>query len=818
MAMSLQFIMGPPGAGKSHYLHEWVTKESILHPEKNYIVLVPEQFTMQTQKDLVMASPSKGILNVEVLSFDRLAHRVMEEAGEVGKIVLDDVGKNFVIRKVAENKKQELKLLKGKLKKVGYITEVKSVISELTQYNIHPEDMDEMLEKLEKNPSLCHKLSDIKVIYEGFKEYLSDKYITGEEVLDVLVPMVGKSKLLKSSTVILDGFTGFTPIQNKLLRELMQVCEDVVVAVTIDSRESAYECKTKYQLFALSKKMVVDLVKIADEVRVQRKDDICLYQNPIYRFKDNEVLGFLEKNLFRYSRECYEKEQDALQIWCAKNPKEEVDFVAQSIRRLVRKEGYRYKDIAVLASDVNIYANQIEQIFAQYEIPVFMDHKRSILLNSFIEYVRSILAMAENDFSYESVFRYLRTGFVNIKSEDVDVLENYVLAMGIRGYKKWQEQWIHRTRDMDEGQLAEMNRIRETFISSVTDITDALKKKHSTVLEITNALHTFLVQNEMQKKVSEYQLQFETSGELALGKEYAQIYRILIELLEQFVELLGDEEISLREYCELFDAGLEEAKVGIIPPSVDQIVVGDVERSRIKDVKVVFLVGVNDAYIPGGSQNKGILSEYDRECISSKEYALAPNAKEKTYIQKYYLYLALTKPSKQVYLTYSKTTLTGDSARPAYLISELKKMFTALRAKDISLELKEKELTKESGVQGLISGLRDKENGFSEEWKELYSWYKKHPEWDVRVQALLDAAFYQAEEKALSEETAKKLFDEVLKQGGATKLEQFAKCAYAHFLKYGLRLKEREEYQFKATDWGNLVHDALELYSKKLNN
>ena len=813
--MSLQFIMGPSGAGKSHYLYEQVTKESLAHPDKKYIVLVPEQFTMQTQKDLVMANPRKGILNVEVLSFNRLAQRVFEEVGESQRMILSDVGKNFVIRKIAGDREDELTVLGSNLKKMGYISEIKSIISEFTQYDIQPEFLDEMLKQAEEHPSLYYKLKDIKTVYEGFREYLKEKYITGEELLDVLASVVQKSELLRNSVLVLDSFTGFTPVQNKLLRELLCVCEEILVTVTMDKRENPFVYQHPYQLFALSKQMVTSLVAIARECKTEIKEPVYLYSEPVYRFKENEPLQFLESHLFRYSKACYAKEQDSVEIWRAKNPKEEMDFVAQKIRNLVRTQNYRYRDVAVLTNDMEAYANHIEQTFEKYELPVFMDHKRSILLNSCVEYIRSLLAMAEQNFTYESVFRYLRTGLTGLDREEIDILENYVVAMGIRGYKKWQEKWIRRTSNMEEEELSEINRIREQFINSVDEVMAVLKSKQKTVLDVTRALHTFFIKEELQKKVKEYQLQFETQGELALEKEYAQVYRIVIDLFDQFAELLGDERISLTEYCELLDAGLEEAKVGIIPPSIDQVVVGDVERSRIKDVKVVFLVGVNDIYIPGANQKGGLLSEYDRQMMTERGAMLAPGTKEKTYIQKFYLYLILTKPTNQVYLTYSKTSADGKALRPSYLIADMKKLFPKLSVRDVSTLLKEQELTAESGIDCLVKGLQRKEQGLQEEWQELYTWYKKSPQWSQKLEQIVEAAFYEKPNSILTQDTAKKLYGEIL-ENSVTRLEKFSRCAYSHFLAYGLRLKEREEYQFRALDLGNLFHGSIEKFSNKM--
>ena len=813
--MSLQFIMGPSGSGKSHYLYQWVTKESLEYPNKKYIVLVPEQFTLQTQKDLVMASPRKGILNVEVLSFHRLAQRVFEETGEVQRTVLDDVGKNFIIRKIAGEQEEELKVIGSNLRKVGYISEVKSIISEFTQYNIQLEQLDDLMDQVSNNPNLCNKLSDIKVIYESFRNYLKEKYITGEEILDVLSLVAHKSKMLRDSVIVLDGFTGFTPVQNKLLSKLMCLCEEVVLTVTIDKSENPFSYKHPYQLFALSKQMVATLVRMAEENKVEVKQPIYCYEEPVYRFRSNKALAFLESHLFRYSSQSFDEEQNAIQIWSAKNPREEMDFVAQKIRYLVRSGECRYQDIAILTSALDGYANHIERIFERYEIPVFMDHKRSILLNSCVEYIRSLLAIAEQNFSYESVFRYLRTGLTGISSEEIDVLENYVLALGIRGYKKWQEKWVRRTRKMTAEDLEQINGIREKITSSLEGVMTVLKSRKKTVLDVTEALHSFFVENELQLRAKEYQMKFEAEGELALAKEYAQIYRIVIDLLDQFVELLGEESISLKEYCELLDAGLEEAKVGVIPPSLDQVMVGDVERSRIKNVKVVFLVGANDKNLPGNMVGGGFLTEYDRQMITETGKVLAPSVKEKIYIQKFYLYLILTKPTNQVYLTYSTSNADGDSARPSYLIAEMTKLFPALHVQSVPTEISRKEFAPQSGMSSLIEGLQQRENGLSAEWQELYTWYKKQEEWDEKIERILDATFYEKPEHRLTKETAKQLYGDIL-DNSVSRLEKFSKCAYSHFLAYGLNLREREEYQFQGLDFGTLFHSAIEKFSRKL--
>ena len=812
--MSLQFIFGNSGSGKSHYLYQQIVEESIRHPEKNYLVLVPEQFTMQTQKDLCMAHPRGGIMNIDVLSFGRLAHRVFEETGKERQPILDDEGKNLVLRKIAGNYEDELTVLKGNLKKQGYISEVKSVISEFTQYGIDFEQLDSFMEGLNSESYLYYKLKDIRKVYEGFEDYLHDKYITKEELLDVLSQNVAEAKMLKDSVIAMDGFTGFTPVQNRLIGELLKVCDKIMLTVEIDRREDPFVYKHPYQLFALSKQMVTSLTEVAQEVRVEIDEPVWLCKNPSYRFKENPEMAFLEEELFRYSRRKYSGEKmRSISLHEVHTPHEEAQYVAEEIRRLVREEGYRYREIAVIASDLSTYADALEKACDRYEIPVFMDHKKSILLNSFVEYLRSLLVMVEQNYTYESVFRYLRTSLCGFTRDEVDRLENYCLALDLKGFKKWDQVWVRKTLMTTKEELEELNHLRMRFVEKLTPLHTVLKKRKKTVKEITHAVYEYLVQEKIQEQLAELEQKFQEDGELALAKEYSQVYRIIIELFDKFVELLGEEPVGLNEYCKLLDAGLEEARVGVIPPSVDQVVAGDMQRTRLKDIRALFFLGANDSFLPGALMRTGLLTEQDREKFRQADHALAAGGKEKAYVQKFYLYMNLTKPSEKLKIYYSKVSAGGKAQRPSYLIQELSRLYPELKVQDEEAKkLKEKELTEKSGVAYLIRGLQEKNLDLT--WQELYTWYQKSPEWKAAVDRILRAWYYRRPEDPLSERVARELYGENF-EGSITRMERYATCACAHFLAYGLRLKERPLYEFKAVDLGNVCHRALELFSKK---
>lgn len=820
--MSLQFIFGPSGSGKSYELYQSVIKESMEHPKQKFLVLVPEQFTMQTQKDLVAMHPRHGIMNIDVLSFGRLAYRVFEETGGGNLPVLDDEGKNLVLRKIAGDYEDQFSVLRGNMKKLGYISEVKSVISEFTQYDIGEEEIDQVMEAAGENSRLYFKLQDLKILYRGFREYLERRYITKEELLDVLSREVQKSEMLKNSTVVLDGFTGFTPVQNRLLLELLKHCRKLCVTVTMDEREDPFTYRHPYQLFALSKHMVTGLTELARQAKTEILTPVYLYGQPVRRFLDNPSLAFLERNLFRYRKNAGEAENicpgedQAVGIHVARNPRAEAMAVAGQIRSLVRKEGYRYREIGVIVSDMSAYGDYLKQAFEVYEIPVFMDQKKSILLNPFVEYIRSLLNMAEQNFTEESVFRFLRTNLSGFTMEETDALENYVIGLGIKGYKRWQERWIRRLKDTAEEDLEVFNHCRVRLVEKVDGLLYVLKQRKKTVRDITMALYEFLVQEELQKKLKVQEEVFQEKGEQALAREYAQIYRIVIELFDKFVELLGEEPVSLKEYEKLLDAGLEEAKVGVIPPSPDQVVAGDMERTRLKDIKALFFVGANDVYLPGNLLRTGLLSERDRDRFSREKLSLSPGGKEKAYEQKFYLYMNLTKPSKRLEIFYSRVSSDGKSLRPSYLIQEIRRLYPDLALQDEEAKgFGEREWTEGLGLEAWIHGLGSLGRGVDSAWMELHRKSRVDPVWREKTDRLLDAGFYRRPSDPLTEQTARRLYGEKF-EDSITRIERFSSCAFAHFLTYGLRLKERQEYDFQAVDLGNICHGALERFSEKL--
>lgn len=819
--MSLQFVLGSSGAGKSHFLYEHIIEESIKNPRKKYLILVPEQFTMQTQKELVVRHPKGGILNIEVLSFERLSYRVFEEVGVNTKQMLEEIGKSFVLEKIAVDKAEELSFLGRNLKKPGYIYEMKSLISELAQYDMKEADLEDMIASSANRPLLQGKLKDVYTIYKAYRQYLQDKYMTEEDVLDVLCDLADESELLKGSVLVLDGYTGFTPIQNKLIRRMLAVCSKIYIAITLGDEESLYKPYKEQELFAMSKKLYASVYQMAAKEHVEILPEIHIPCGPNSRFKQSKALAFLEKNIFRYKRLAYEEKQEDIHILSAKNPLLEVQMIASRIRRLVREEGYRYGDIVIITGDLTSYGNYVRQVFSTTDIPYFIDEKRTVLNNPYVELLRSILNIELERYSASSVFRYLRSGMSDVPSEEVNRLENYVLALGIRGYKSWNEKWIRHYKGMKPEEAEEIDKIRAKVMAELKPFHEAIREKEDgkiTVRKLTEAIYYLGEARMVQAKLKAWEEYFEQKEQRPdLVKEYAQIYGTVMGFLDKLVEVLGEESVSLSEYQKILEAGFLEVRIGIIPPSMDQVLIGDMERTRLKDVKVLFFLGVNEGLIPKSSSSGGILSEADREHLEKEAFVLKPSAREHMYIQKYYLYLNLTKPSERLYLSYSCSNSSGEVIGPAYLISAVHKLFPKLVIEEETEVLKEKIETPKASLEYLIEGLRlSAKVTPSTEWKELYTWYVTHKEYASKLYALVEATHKMKPKDTIGKTVAKALYGTEL-TNSATRLEKFAACAFAHFLQYGIGIRERQQYEFTGMDMGNIVHTALDLFSKKIS-
>ena len=820
--MALNWIFGGSGFGKSHYVYNEIMQRSENEPDKTYIVIVPEQFTMQTQKDMVMLSKAKGIMNIDVLSFVRLAYRVLEGTNALKVPVLEDEGKGMIIRKILKEHDGEWKTFGKNIGRLGFVEEIKSIVTEFIQYRIDEDEIKVMKNNVSKHSILDNKLSDLNLVYRYFKEYMEEHYIASEELLSILADYVADSGLLKDCVMCIDGFTGFTPVQYVLLKELMKVCGDIYITVTIDRNEKITDEFAVDDLFYMSKDFISKCNKIAKQTGTEISEPVWTGRedNTGYRFVEAPEIGLLEKEIFRNNKAVKQEKNEAVKIYEAINPYEEAGYVVWKIRNLVKNNGLRYRDIAIISGDTALYQRIIGKELEKCQIPYFADNTRNVLDNVFVNMLVSLLNVVNRDFEYRSVMSLLKNGFVrdfiDICDDYTDDIDNYLYASGMRGFSSWKKEWKDNKKSRTCNRL--VNEGREKVLEVFGDVVTKLKKS-VTVEDYTKSLYEFIVAFEMRDILDKIAEEYENSGDKVLGKEYSQIYRIVINLFDQMVLLMGDEKVSIKEYGDLLKTGFNEASVGVIPPGSDCIIIGDITRTRLKDIKVLFFVGVNDTIVPQIVKSGGFLSELEREILYDNDARLAPTFKERIFNERFYLYLALTKPSKELSISYCLHNDNGDEMEPSSIIGEINRLYKngCLILRDYASWSTESSLENDGGRTRSINGLRKYVAGVltkeeEEKWLKIYGAVSNDT--DSRA---YDSAFFVAEDSHISKDIAKKLYGKDI-EGSVSRLEMYAACSFAHFMRYGLKLEERGAFELNIPDVGIMFHQVIEEFSLRLKH
>ncbi|WP_105615083.1 helicase-exonuclease AddAB subunit AddB [Vallitalea okinawensis] len=818
--MPITFICGGAGSGKTDHIYKGIIGLSEQQTDKNILLIVPEQFTMQAQMDIVSRHPDRGIMKIEVLSFQRLAFRVFEEVGMAMQRTLEDTGKSMVLRKVVSEHRKDLNYFTNMVDKFGFIDNLKSIITEFHQYEYGSEDLSNLSAVIEERPILMDKINDLQLIYEAFSEYIKDHYITTEETLDLLQGSLHKSNLLKDAIIIFDGYYGFTPQQYSIINLLMDITQHLIFTITIDQKEQLQRQLDKTHLFYTSKDTFDQLCKLAQDKEIKINRPIMI-QEELKCFKED--LLHLRNNIFRYPYEVYQGKENHVNVTSSINPLKECEYVCRQVYHLVKEKGYHYKDIAILTGDIEGYKQPLERLFHLYHIPYFIDSKREILSNPLIELIRSLLNIYVSNFSYESIMRFLKTGFSRLDMEAIDLLENYVLEKGIKGKKNWLSvEWIdayEKKEHLSEENLVRLKRIEEAkhkFIDEIQSFTGCMALKDKRVKDLTEALYDVMIELECPKQLRAMQENFEIKNELTMAKEYAQIWKTVMELLDQVVEILGEEKISIKDYAGLIEAGLEQCKIGLVPPSINQIIVGDLERTRLHGIKALFIMGFNDGLIPAVRDERGLFTDDDRNLINEKSKGIGSSNKEKVNEEHFLVYNALAKPKERLYLSYSLATNEGKPMSESFLLKQIHRILPLTKEEfDDPKCCDERHITMPRPTLFNLIQEKRKDGELDEEWLKVEQWFESSEEWKLRYGKIKGGFDHENQETHLSDEAVVQLYGDVL-HGSVSKLESYAACPFAYFLRYGLKAEERKLNEISPPDVGVFFHMVLEVFARKL--
>lgn len=792
--MSLQLIYGRAGTGKSTVILEQVKNN--LHSEVKQYIIIPEQFSYSEEKKLMAELQENSIINAEVITFKRMAERVQTEVAGRTKSLLSKSGKAMIMYSILDKQKDKLQYIKNSSNNIDLgIQTIKDFKKNVIKY----QDIEGLIESVDK-PLLKAKLQDVNIIYSEYEKCIQEKFLDEEDKISKLATSLESSTMFDNSDIYIDEFSGFTKQEYQVIAKLLKKARKVRLAICLDELNE----KNKTDIFYFNKSAVEELIDIATECGVEVEKPI--YLNKQYKLKKPE-LKHLEQNLYAPTYAKYAGEVKNIKTILTLNPYEEIEYVAKNIIKLVRDEGYKYSDIAIIARNIDEVQSKVKAILGNNGIPVFIDNKEDLARSQFIKYILALLEILAKNWSQEAVISYIKSGFLKIDEDDIYKLENYVIKWGIQGSKWYKEDWKYEEENFNE--------LREKIVLPILDLKAKLEGQ-KTATNISKAIYSFLDKNDIYTQIEEKIKKYEESGNILLSKNCKASLENLIEVLDEIIYIFEDQKMSFEKYREILKIGLSYKELGNIPEVIDQVILGDIERSRSHEIKIAFILGVNDGNFPRINKIEGFLNDDDRETLKSLGKEIAKGSLELTYEDQFNIYKALTTAKEKLYLMYTSTDKDGATLRQSILITKIKRIFPNLKEESTILNSEPEITSKQATFQELLFELQKLKNGeqIDDIWYEVYNWYKTDPKWsNILEKAMIELKYLKTPEK-ISKENIEKLYGKTLKTS-ISKLETYRRCPFQYHLKYGLKLQEKEEFKVRAIDTGSFMHEVIEEFFRR---
>lgn len=791
--MGLRIIYGRAGTGKSEYCYKEI-KEKI--EKEKILIITPEQFSFTAEKKLMEAVESKSVLNAEVVTLSRMAYRVINEIGGRTETNLSKCGKAMLVYSILNNNKKNLKFL-GKTDE--NVDMLETAITELKKHGIKVETLKQEIDKQE-DIYLKNKLQDIYTVYEKFEEQISGKYIDETDLLTILAENIDKTEMFNNYLIYIDEFSGFTSQEYEIIKKLIEIAKQVTITICTDELHNIKNADT--DIFYSNQITINKILEIAKENKVE---EINLKNT--YRFKTQE-LQHLERNIYENRYKKFEEPVSNIKMFLAKNQYSEIEEVAKQILKLVRDENYRYKDISIITKNIDNYSSLAKAIFEKYEIPIFIDENRELNQNIVIQYILSIFEIFTKNWSYESVFNYIKTGFSQIEEDDIFKLEKYCLKWGIKK-DKWKKEFTY-GEEKDKAEIERLEEIRKEIVIPLIKLKSEIDK-NKTAENISKILYEFLLKQEINLKIQNKIEQLKQIGQIDLAKEYKSSLQTIIDILDEIVLVFKDDKMSIDKYAQILKVGFKNSTLTKIPGTQDQVILGDVERSRSHKVKAIFIIGLNDGVFPSVHKDEGFLNDKDREILKQDGIELAKGTIENLYEDNFNIYKAFTTAEEKLYLSYSSSDLQGKSLRPSMLITKIKKIYPLLKEESDVIEKREEILNKKTTYEELINNISKlKENDKIEKiWYYIYEYYKNDNEWNLRLEQSLKGLNYTNIPEKIEQENIDKLYGNKL-ETSISKLERFRSCPFSYYLQYGLKIKPQEELKIQTLNTGTFIHEVID--------
>lgn len=805
--MGLRIIYGKPGSGKSEYCFQEIVNQ--IEKETKIYMITPEQFSFTAETKLMETVTSHAILNAEVVTLSRMAYRVLGEVGGSSKTRLSKQGKAMLIYSILNQHKKELKFLGKSDENVDLSM---TAITEFKKHRITVQDLQQEMEKVE-DTYLRTKLQDMVLIYEKFQEQIEERYIEETDLLTILVEHIEETNLVQNSIIYFDEFAGFTKQEYEVIKEFMKLVKQVNITICTDDLN--INTNPDRDIFYSNKTTIAKIWNMVNENQFTLEEPVHLKKQ--YRFQTEE-LQYLSENMNHLKSTKYEKNVENIELFLAQNPYSEIENIAKQITKLIKNKNMRYKDIAIITKNIDEYSSLVRSIFPKYKIPVFIDEKRDVNQNIVIQYVLSLLEVLNKNFTSEAVFHYLKLGFSDIEPDEIFELENYCNKWGIK-QNKWKKDFTYEMEKEEKKQKIERyNELRKQIIEPLLALKEKINQ-NKTVENTTKCLYGFLQEQKMEEKIAQKVYELEEKSMLDLAKEYVTSYKIVLALFDEMILIFKEDQTTIDKYSKILKVGLKNSELGKIPGTQDQVILGDIDRSRSHKVKTVFMIGLNDGSFPSVNKEEGFLDDEDRETLKQDGIELAKGTLDRLYEDNFNIYKAFTTAENSIYLSYPSSDKDGKSLRPSMLVHKIKKLYPNLQEKSDMIrkeyELVNKQVTYEALLEN-IAKLRDKET-ISEIWYAIYQYYKGKNEWQAKLQDDLQGLAYTNLPQDIKKENIEKLYGNTLNTS-VSRLEKYRSCAFSYYLQYGLKLKEKENLKIHTFETGSFMHETIDEFFEQVRD
>lgn len=827
--MSVQFILGRSGAGKTSYCIRGVVDALVDSTgEESLLLLVPEQATYQAERAILADKRVGGYHRLHVLSFSRLQFLLLGKNTAGPR--LSRLGRQMVIQRILREQKDKLKVFGSSADRPGLGQRMSETVSELHQYGKTADDIEQLVKELgkdERNNLTALKFGDMGVILAEYMRFIEGKFIDPDVQLGRSCQRVAEADFVRGAKLWVDGFAGFTTSEFAVLTELLKVVGEAKIALCLDaSKVDLTKPNAKgiepVSIFGPTEQTYAELVEIVRKCKLELAEPVVLGE--AVRFSGCPALGHIEQELFEPEPEKIDA-GDRVRIVSAANGRAEVKFVAREILRLVKERNYRYRDIAVIASDIDYYQHYVRAHFEDYGIPFFIDKRRALDQHPVVALVSSALQAVTGGFSCSDIFAYLKTDLVPVERCDVDLLENYCLAFGITG-RDWMsgQEWHFAGEDekhFDEGQI---NEIRKKVGGPLLELRDKLGGGGGGIsaVKFAGIIFDFLERLGVRERVGNWIEEAVEKGDYVRRDEHQQFYERMIDIFDELAEVFGEQKMGCGDWLGIISSAFSQMELAFIPATLDQVLVGSIERSRHPDLKAVFLIGATQRQFPVPVSWGSILTENDRAVCESKDFGLAASCAERLIERQYLAYIAFTRASEFLCVSYPLADEKGSSVVRSQFVDNLQGLFEELREESVSGEqIEAGNVNSEAELADLLCGElgRDGLSGEASGRKQLAGLLEDVVSDEelgglgVTVRSALDYDNHAELDGAI----VKELFGREIRSS-ATRLGTFAACPYQYFATYILGLEEREEFKFEPLDVGLFYHRVLDGLLKRLNS